>query len=69
VAFEDDGLRDGEHVRRWMTERFIQVLSAGRVPWRLVAGSPAERIASALRHLDEETPRWWAFSSAHGAGD
>jgi HTH-type transcriptional repressor of NAD biosynthesis genes len=69
VAFDDDGLRDGEHVRRWMTERFIEVLSAGRVPWRLVAGSPDDRLTSALRHVNEEMPRWWAFAADRGAGD
>ena len=28
VPFEDDGLRDGEHVRGWMNERFAEVLRA-----------------------------------------
>ncbi|HEV7990717.1 MAG TPA: AAA family ATPase [Gemmatimonadaceae bacterium] len=61
VSFEDDGLRDGEHVREWMTGRFAQVLDAGSVPWRLVTGSREERLAAALRHLAETTPSWWPF--------
>ncbi|MEO8561711.1 MAG: AAA family ATPase [bacterium] len=62
VEFEDDGLRDGEHLRAWMTERFAQVLGAGTVPWRLVTGSREERLASALRHLAEAMPAWWPFA-------
>jgi HTH-type transcriptional regulator, transcriptional repressor of NAD biosynthesis genes len=61
VAFEDDGLRDGEHVREWMTDRFSEVLGAGTVPWRLVSGSREERLDAALRHLSEIMPVWWPF--------
>jgi HTH-type transcriptional regulator, transcriptional repressor of NAD biosynthesis genes len=61
VAFEDDGLRDGEHVREWMNDRFAQVLEAGRVPWRLVTGSRAERLAAALGHLTNAMTTWWPF--------
>jgi len=63
VAFEDDGLRDGEHVREWMTERFAQVLAAGTVPWALVTGSREERLVAALGHLAEATRTWWPFLS------
>lgn len=61
VAFEDDGLRDGEHLREWMNERFAQVLGAGRVPWRLVTGSREERLAAALGHLSDAMTAWWPF--------
>ena len=44
VPFEDDGLRDGEHVRGWMNARFADVLRAGVTPWHLVSGSPDERL-------------------------
>jgi NadR type nicotinamide-nucleotide adenylyltransferase len=64
VAFEDDGLRDGEHIRPWMTDRFAQVLRAGRVPWKPVTGPPEARLAAALRHVEDAMPAWWAF--AHG---
>jgi HTH-type transcriptional regulator, transcriptional repressor of NAD biosynthesis genes len=64
VAFEDDGLRDGEHIRPWMTDRFAQVLRAGRVPWKPVTGAPEERLAAALRHVDDVMPAWWAFAHA-----
>jgi HTH-type transcriptional regulator, transcriptional repressor of NAD biosynthesis genes len=52
VPFEDDGLRDGEAHRPWMTERFRQLLDAQRVFWLLVQGSRAERCAQALDAID-----------------
>jgi NadR type nicotinamide-nucleotide adenylyltransferase len=61
VAFEDDGLRDGEHLRSWMTERFADVLAQRGVPWRLVSGPREERLAAALRHVEDAMPDWWAF--------
>ena len=38
VPFADDGLRDGEHLRPWMTGRFREVLGAGGTPWRELRG-------------------------------
>ncbi|QGG96965.1 AAA family ATPase [Actinomarinicola tropica] len=45
VPFEQDGLRDGEHLRDWMTERFREVLDESGVEWIEVAGSREERVA------------------------
>jgi HTH-type transcriptional regulator, transcriptional repressor of NAD biosynthesis genes len=64
VPFEDDGLRDGEHIRPWMTDRFAQVLRSARVPWKPVTGTPDERLAVALKHVDDAMPAWWAFARA-----
>jgi HTH-type transcriptional repressor of NAD biosynthesis genes len=61
VPFEDDGLRDGEHLREWMTARFAAVLRTGRVPWHRVSGPPEVRLASALRLIDQVASSWWAF--------
>lgn len=61
VPFEDDGLRDGEHVRTWMNERFADVLSAGATPWHLVSGPPDHRLRVALRHIDDAMHHWWPF--------
>lgn len=61
VPFEDDGLRDGEHVRGWMNERFADVLRASGVPWHLVSGPPDERLRVALRHIDDASRVWWPF--------
>jgi NadR type nicotinamide-nucleotide adenylyltransferase len=52
VPFEDDGLRDGEHIRAWMTQRFREVLAAQDVPWVEVRGDRAARLAQALAAVD-----------------
>ena len=61
VPFEDDGLRDGEHLRAWMNARFAEVLRTGRTPWHLVSGTPDERLRLALRHIADATRAWWPF--------
>lgn len=48
VPFEDDGVRDGEHLRSWMQERFVERLDASGRPWHLVRGDPPTRRARAL---------------------
>jgi NadR type nicotinamide-nucleotide adenylyltransferase len=62
VPFEQDGLRDGEHRRPWMTDRFTRALTLGAVPWHLVTGPPEERLAAALQHVRDAMPRWWPFT-------
>jgi len=62
VSFEDDGLRDGEHLRHWMTVRFRDVLTAQPVPWVELHGSPAERCATALAAVDEVQASAWQFA-------
>lgn len=62
VDFEDDGLRDGEHLRPWMTECFQAVLSAQTVPWLQLHGRPAERCAAALQAIDAMALQAWDFS-------
>jgi NadR type nicotinamide-nucleotide adenylyltransferase len=61
VPFEDDGLRDGEHLRAWMNERFADVLSAGAAPWHLVSGPADHRLRAALRYIDDAMRAWWPF--------
>jgi len=51
VAFEQDGWRDGEHVRADMHGWFQQALEAQGVPWIEVVGSPEERLALVLDAL------------------
>lgn len=62
VPFEDDGLRDGEHLRSWMNVRFREVLSAQSVPWIELRGSPAERCATALSAVDKLLETAWQFA-------
>jgi NadR type nicotinamide-nucleotide adenylyltransferase len=44
IPFVQDGLRDGEHLRHDMQQRFRDVLSAQTVPWIEVHGTPQERL-------------------------
>ncbi|MEU8896372.1 AAA family ATPase [Nocardia sp. NPDC048505] len=53
VPFEDDGLRDGEHLRPWMTERFREELARTGRRYRLVQGDRAARLVSAVAAVDE----------------
>ena len=52
VPFTDDGLRDGEAIRPWMTARFREVLAGCGVPWREVRGDRSARTAQALAAVD-----------------
>lgn len=63
VPFEDDGLRDGEHLRDWMTTRFCAVLAAQAVPWVRVQGSPTARLRAALTAIDALLGSAWQFSA------
>lgn len=47
LPFVQDGLRDGEHVRHDMHRWFLDTLRAQPVPWRLLTGPPARRLAEA----------------------
>ncbi len=44
IPFEQDGLRDGEHLRGWMTGEFRRRLAERAEPWIEVTGSPTERL-------------------------
>ncbi|MGW5054623.1 AAA family ATPase [Actinokineospora sp. NPDC004072] len=53
VPFEQDGWRDGEHLRAWMTARFARGLRDRGVPWVLLSGSPQHRLRRAVRACAE----------------
>jgi NadR type nicotinamide-nucleotide adenylyltransferase len=53
VPFEDDGLRDGEHIREWMHQTFVARLAEQPAPWRLVQGTLESRIAQALEWIEQ----------------
>ncbi len=63
VAFEDDGLRDGEHLRPWMTGRFREVVGASGVPWVELRGSREARLEQALRAVDARVAAGWGFTA------
>ena len=52
IAFRQDGMRDGETIRQWMTGRFEQAL-AGRFAWTKISGGREQRLASAVRAVDK----------------
>jgi NadR type nicotinamide-nucleotide adenylyltransferase len=53
IPFEFDGVRDGQHIRPWMTKRFSEELTKRGHPWVLVKGSRAERLRTAVEHVDK----------------
>lgn len=63
VPFEDDGLRDGEHLRSWMTGRFRTELAALPTPWLELRGTPTERCAQALAAVDDLLANAWQFAA------
>ncbi|GLZ40054.1 transcriptional regulator NadR [Actinokineospora sp. NBRC 105648] len=53
VDFHQDGWRDGEHLRPWMTARFARGLRERGVPWVLLAGNHEHRLRRAVRAVDD----------------
>lgn len=51
IPFEQDGMRDGEHIRHGMQQRFRDVLAAQPVPWLEVRGDVPTRVAAAASAL------------------
>jgi NadR type nicotinamide-nucleotide adenylyltransferase len=66
VPFHDDGLRDGEHLRGWMTGRFRELLTSGRTPWLELTGSRQQRLAGALAAVDSLLAGGWALNDPLG---
>jgi NadR type nicotinamide-nucleotide adenylyltransferase len=53
IPFVQDGTRDGEHIRTWMTGRFRQALAARAEPWLEVRGGRDERLAAVTARIDD----------------
>jgi HTH-type transcriptional regulator, transcriptional repressor of NAD biosynthesis genes len=62
VPFVDDGLRDGEQIRSWMTGRFRAELAASGVPHLVLTGGYAERLRAAVSACDALLARGWDFA-------
>jgi HTH-type transcriptional repressor of NAD biosynthesis genes len=52
IPFVQDGLRDGEHIRHAMQQRFRDVLAGQPVPWLEVTGSVPDRVEQAAAAID-----------------
>jgi HTH-type transcriptional repressor of NAD biosynthesis genes len=52
IPFVQDGIRDGEHIRQWMHDRFRDELSGLATPMLVVAGSHEHRLAAAIARID-----------------
>lgn len=53
VPFVQDGFRDGERLRRWMTARFQEVLESRNIPYHWIEGSREARLAQAAALVEE----------------
>jgi len=62
VPFVDDGLRDGEGVRAWMTSRFERELAARGVPSVVLTGCYAARLRAAVGACDDLLAAGWSFA-------
>ncbi|QKW05724.1 AAA family ATPase [Streptomyces sp. NA04227] len=62
VPFEDDGLRDGEELRPWMTGRFHAELTRTARPFVMLGGSHEERLATAVTAVDALLAAGWHFT-------
>lgn len=52
VPFIQDGVRDGEHVRDWMHDRFKEQLSEGTIPFLELRGTYEGRKQTAIAAID-----------------
>lgn len=52
IPFEQDGFRDGEHIRHWMHQRFIERLGEANRSYVLLRGNHKERLEQAIQVVD-----------------
>ncbi len=53
IPFVQDGLRDGETIRGWMTQRFEEVLNGRELRWIKICGGRDERLTQAICEVDK----------------
>lgn len=64
--FVQDGLRDGEHLRHAMQQRFRDVLAEQDVPWLEVRGPAAVRLADTVARVERLLRRGWDLAPPLG---
>ena len=52
TPFAQDGTRDGETIREWMHQIFLEELITQNQPFQTLSGSPQERLERAVGCLD-----------------
>ena len=52
IPFEQDGTRDGEHIRGWMTDRFREELQKRNYRWEMLSGTIEQRMKTAIAAID-----------------
>jgi len=67
VPFVQDGLRDGETVRGWMTQRFAERLRGSGRRHVVLRGDSQARLAGAIAAVDELLAHAWRFAPPLGA--
>ncbi|MFF3394971.1 AAA family ATPase [Streptomyces sp. NPDC002669] len=63
VAFEDDGLRDGEELRPWMTDRFRAELTRTGRRFVELTGPHEKRLETAVAAVDRLLADGWDFAA------
>ena len=53
TPFVQDGTRDGEGIREWMHEVFLEELSSQERNFQVISGSYDERYHQAVKHIDQ----------------
>ncbi|HVV85438.1 MAG TPA: AAA family ATPase [Kofleriaceae bacterium] len=66
VPFTQDGVRDGEHLRHWMTGVFAARLDADRRRWQWLRGDRATRLARAVAAVDGLLATGWGLAAPLG---
>ncbi len=59
APFVQDGLRDGEHLREWMTGRFAERLAERPEPHLVLTGDHESRVEQAAAAIDALLARAW----------
>lgn len=66
VPFSQDGFRDGEHLRAWMTKRFVERLDASGRRWQWLRGGREAREANGLAAIDALLAAGWGLAAPLG---
>ncbi|MBP2330214.1 NadR type nicotinamide-nucleotide adenylyltransferase [Kibdelosporangium banguiense] len=66
VPFEQDGWRDGEHLREWMTGLFERRLDERGVSWARLTGSRQNRLEQAINAVEDMLARHFRYADPLG---